>query len=164
LTQIELPEKTKVAVLGEGTRLAAEAFNCKADFIGQDADVTDVAKAFRQEIGGDTVWLPKSDKSLNRVERQLPSEQVRPQVTYRNTPISKKLHVIPEVLVFTSPSNVEGFLLENTIRVNQCIISIGNTTKEFILGRFPEIDVQMALRPTLEELSRLVREYYNKLS
>jgi uroporphyrinogen-III synthase len=164
LTQVVLPEEMKIAVLGEGTRLAVETFDRKADFVGQDADAAVVARAFSQDLGVHNVWIPKSDKSLNRVEIQLPPEQVRSQITYRNTPVSKRLGITPDVLVFTSPSNVEGFLLENTIHANQCIISIGNTTKEYMLERLPEIDVQMALRPTLEELSRLVREYYNKLS
>ena len=49
---------------------------------------------------------------------------------YKSSPLNQVVATDFDVIVFTSPSNVDGFLLKNNFRKNQKIIALGSTTAE----------------------------------
>jgi len=163
LNQVQLPATLKVATLGRGTKKILEQYGVKPDFVGRDSDTSIVARTFLKELKSERVWLPKSSRSLNRIEGELPESQVVAQVTYQTTPISSQLRENHDIVVFTSPSNVEGYLLENRLSSKQHIIAIGETTASYITQRYSGLNVQISAQPTLDALVRLVLSVLNAL-
>jgi len=163
LSQVQLPSIVKVAALGRGTKKALEQYDVQVSFVGKDPDTSVVAKAFLKELKSERVWLPKSSRSLNRIEGELPESQLIAQVTYQTIPTSRQLRESHDVVVFTSPSNVEGYLLENDLLPEQHIIAIGETTANYIFERYPSLNVQISAQPTLDALVRLVLSVLNTL-
>jgi uroporphyrinogen-III synthase len=49
-------------------------------------------------------------------------------ITYKTALVSDKLNDIPGIILFTSPSNVDGFLLSNKPELKTQILAIGETT------------------------------------
>ena len=72
------------------------------------------------------VFFPSSNKSLGTVQSVIDNRNKIIVETYQTLSIAKKVEN-HDYLTFTSPSNVEAFLLSNKVN-NQKIISIGPST------------------------------------
>jgi uroporphyrinogen-III synthase len=62
------------------------------------------------------------------VSAQKQTQQVTELVTYQTVLNSEKLNVVPAAILFSSPSNVDGFLKSNQVEASTRIIAIGETT------------------------------------
>ncbi|MEZ4888304.1 MAG: hydroxymethylbilane synthase [Chitinophagales bacterium] len=127
-----LPERFRVAALGEGTAKALQAYNFKASFVGGENDTAAVAEDFGKIARGKKVVFPIAEKSLRGVqkilERDFDKIKVQDLVVYSNQIKSAFDIPVCDILVFTSPMNVQTFCKKHTIETHQIIVAIGNTT------------------------------------
>tara|TARA_X000000950_G_scaffold63443_1_gene77609 strand:+ start:208 stop:759 length:552 start_codon:yes stop_codon:yes gene_type:complete len=116
----------KIAAFGESTAKYIQKNGLKVDFIGKGAP-TNVAQGFSSMVNSnEIVFFPSSNKSLGTVQSIIDNRNKIILETYQTLLKDKKVgnH---DYLIFTSPSNVEAFLLSNKVN-NQKIISIGPST------------------------------------
>jgi uroporphyrinogen-III synthase len=116
----------RYAAVGEGTAEVLRAF-APVSFVGQSTDTEKVALAFAQQLGQELVLFPSSNISERTIQKAIPAVQVLEVTCYTTleTPIAVG-H--PDVLVFSSPSNVRAFFSANTLLYHQQIIAFGPTT------------------------------------
>lgn len=145
--QVELSNDIQIAVLGKGTAKTLAEFGLKADFTGIDSDTHQVAQDFLSHIGNQTVYLPVGKQTLGVLEAVIPADQLIKQTVYDTLSKSVKLEVEPDVLVFTSPSNVASYFEHYQLKSYQRIIAIGNTTADFILSQSLGVEVEISNYP-----------------
>jgi uroporphyrinogen-III synthase len=98
-------------------------------FIG-DGETTEVAKQFlNQLMPNEKVLFPISNVSLQTIQKSLPNAAVINVEAY-HTEENFKENVEADTYIFTSPSNVRGFLKHNTLSPAKKIIAIGLSTKK----------------------------------
>jgi uroporphyrinogen-III synthase len=116
----------KIAAFGQSTAKYLQKNGFKVDFIGEGSP-SNVAQVFSSIVNSkEIVFIPSSNKSLGTVQSVIDNRNKIIVETYQTLPIDKKVEN-HDYLVFTSPSNVEAFLLSNKFH-NQKIISIGPST------------------------------------
>jgi hydroxymethylbilane synthase len=128
LGQAKLKEGVKIAAVGKGTSDELRKFNLRADFIGGGSDTRITAKQFGALAGRSTVLFPQARGSMKTVQQNIPTAKVIDLIVYET--IQRTADNLPtaDVLVFTSPSNLEAFLLKNTISKNQKLVAMGHAT------------------------------------
>jgi hydroxymethylbilane synthase len=116
----------KIAAFGQSTSKYIQKNGLKVDFVGKGFP-TNIAQDFSSVVNSnEIVFFPSSNKSLGTVQRVIDNRNKIILETYQSLSIDKKVEN-HDYLVFTSPSNVEAFLLSNKVK-NQKIISIGPST------------------------------------
>jgi len=100
-----------------------------------------VAHAFRQWLDGRTVLFPQSSRSNRTMQQELDINQYVNRVVYKTVSIQKEIRPTPDILIFSSPSNAEAFLLSNTLTTHQKVIAFGTTTAAFLKQRGVSCDV-----------------------
>lgn len=129
----KIKENTHFGAIGSSTALVLKKY-VKVSFQGT-GDTHQVGKTFKSLIGNQTVLFPISDRSIRTVQKELNKEQVTDLIVYHSDS-TNKIHIPHvDILIFTSPSNVEAYFHENEISSSQKVIAIGNTTKEALLEK-----------------------------
>lgn len=129
-------ENQLLATVGEATAQELEKHKLSAHFIGQTAsNPKQVAKEFKTWLGDKTVLFPQSQRSNRTIQSELHAEQYIDLLVYETHLESKKAEYSPDCLVFTSPSNVEAYLLTNEITNEQVVLSFGTTTADYLTRR-----------------------------
>jgi uroporphyrinogen-III synthase len=117
-----------IAVAGESTRKAAELLNLTVHFSPQKSgNVDESSREFASWVGDKKVLFPTSDISQKSYSNHLTNTQVEFIQIYK-TQISTEKVEKRNIYVFTSPSNVKGFLKSNTLPLDATIIAWGETT------------------------------------
>jgi hydroxymethylbilane synthase len=117
---------TKFAAIGEGTARELRK-HTTVHFTGSAADTALVAAEFQEIVGLETVLFPVSDQSIRTVQQAIPSEQVHDVICY--TTAHKPAQVgHPDIVVFSSPSNVYAFFEANTLLSSQRAVAFGKST------------------------------------
>jgi hydroxymethylbilane synthase len=125
----ELPEGIKFACIGTSTSAELRAFGKRADFIGQNTDIKLVGKQFSSKIGNARVLFPIARGSMQSIQWQMVKrDNVFNMEVYATLKHSIEVSPEHEVLVFTSPSNVEAYLEKNKILPHQKLIAMGEST------------------------------------
>ncbi len=123
--------KKKVAAYGESTSRALFQYLANVDFIAKPGQPLEVASEFKSLINGGKVLFPVSDISKKSIQAVLMPTQVCNVICYKTKLLSKKLTEEYEAVVFTSPSNVHGFHLENEkLNASIKIIALGSSTEK----------------------------------
>lgn len=149
----------KIGVIGTKTESAVMNFlNQKCDFVG-NADQSNTHE-FIDKLGHDTCLFPRASYSKKSIEKLLPVDQVEVLVVYDN--IIDDLAIADadsDVLIFTSPMNVDAYLLGSSIESHQRIVSIGHTTHDYLdsLG----FENQKAHDPSEEGIVSLLNDILN---
>lgn len=120
--------KAALAAIGKGTARALKEFGNPA-FVGADGSTEEVAKAFAAHIGSASVLFPVSNASVRTIQLALPAEQVHEVVCYTTEEAPMSVGA-PDVVVFSSPSNVEAYFKLNKATSHQKWIAFGATTAE----------------------------------
>ena len=116
----------KIAAFGQSTAKYIQKNSLKVDFVGEGSP-NNVAQDFSSMVNSnEIVFFPSSNKSLGTVQSVMDNKNKIIVETYQTLLLLKKVEN-HDYLVFTSPSNVEAFLLSNKVN-NQKIISIGPST------------------------------------
>lgn len=127
-SQLDIPKDTAIACVGEKTELLLTSLGHPVDFSGSGkGSITEVADAFAKWVGERKVLFPVSSMSLGTFPKRL-SEAQRQIVACYQTDVKGRRIATCDIYVFTSPSNVEGFLLENELPDDALIIAWGEST------------------------------------
>lgn len=130
----------KLAAVGKGTSDMLRRYNKKADFIGYSTDTRMTAKQFAATVGSSKVLFPQAKGSMRSIQQQLRPGQVIDLVVYETlkkneTPVNRA-----DIVVFTSPSNVEAFFEKNQFSSDQKAVAMGDATgnalKNFGVSRY----------------------------
>jgi len=122
-------EGVKYAVIGKPTAYALRQNGKSADFIGYSSDTKLTGKQFASTVGSANVLFPQARGSMRTIQQQFPNDkQVIDLVVYET--ISHDDFRVPnlEILLFTSPSNVQAFFKNHFLTKNQKVIAMGNAT------------------------------------
>lgn len=128
-------KKTKLAVLGRGSEDALRKYNRIADFSGDNLGIKteDIAKEFAKLVDGQTVFIPRAKDSLMSIQQALTPETKVIDMPIYETVLEENVNKSnAEVLIFTSPSNVEAYFKDNLVDPGQKIICIGHSTAKSI--------------------------------
>jgi uroporphyrinogen-III synthase len=121
----------KVAVLGKGSKKAAESLGISVSFCAKSADPAEAVAEFADQLkASETVIAASSDKSLKRLETVVPSAQLIDWPFYRNRPQSNIPQADSQYLIFTSPSNARAYFGPHSLQKSQQVVAIGRSTKE----------------------------------
>ncbi|MBP6334993.1 MAG: hydroxymethylbilane synthase [Bacteroidia bacterium] len=119
----------KFACVGKSTSEVLRHQGKRAEFIGSSTDTKMIGKQFAAKAGSEKVLFPQAKGSLRSVQQQfVKAEQVIDLVVYES--IKKNSGEAPEadILVFTSPSNVEAWFENYKVSKSQKIIAMGDAT------------------------------------
>lgn len=120
---------SKIGVIGKSTATTVREYGKRADFIGYSTDTRMTGKQFASLVKSGTVLFPQAKDSLRTVQQQFVNKhQVIDLPVYET--INKPVEGIPDtdILLFTSPSNVEAFLEKKHVQKGQKIIAMGDAT------------------------------------
>lgn len=136
----ELPAGTVTACVGKETARVLRKNNIEPAFIGENSgNPVSVGEAFLKFIGQKHVFFPTSNASLHTIANLLPENQKTIASIYETKTNAKK---VPEadIYIFSSPSNVHGFLEKNKIEEGKRVIAWGLVTERALMDRdlFPE--------------------------
>lgn len=135
LQQAQIPAGAKIAAVGKGTAQELREHGLRADFIGQDGDTRLTGKKFGALAGRATVLFPQAKGSMRTIQQQVPTVKVINLVVYET--ITHAIDDLPaaDVLVFTSPSNVESWFEKNKVTAAQKVVAMGHASESALKER-----------------------------
>ena len=125
----EIKPKTKYGVIGKSSELALKKYNKNAAFVGSIPDTKVIGRKFAKTVGQETVLFPQAKGGLRTIQQQFSNASNLTDLVVYET-VKKEKFELPksEVLVFTSPSNVESYFANTTVADNQKVIAIAKST------------------------------------
>jgi len=125
-----LPEGVKFGVIGKASADFLFTFGKRADFTGAGVDLTAIARSFRDVLQNDSVLFPQAMDSLQTIQKHLSFTNTTFNLYTYKTVIRNDFELpYTDVLIFTSPSNVNAYYTKYRIDVRQLVIAMGSTTK-----------------------------------
>jgi uroporphyrinogen-III synthase len=133
LNQQEIPKHIQIACVGKGTANYLKSKGYNPSFIGEKSgEIESVADDFKSWLGDRKVVFAQAKES-NRSISSVINTSNSTEISVYETIINSEKIVESDIYVFTSPSNVDGFLLENSISEKSIIIAWGNTTENNLI-------------------------------
>lgn len=161
LDKIELDESKFIGAIGQSTTDYIHQQGYSVDLTGiQSGKPKEVAKTFQAAIGDKKVLFPQSSRSKKSIQKYLNPEQCIDLVVYETLQDPHEIKNTPEILVFTSPSNVESFLIKNKINKEQKIIAWGDSTALFLQEKGFPVNETLE-RSNLQELRDVLKSMLN---
>ncbi len=137
-----LIKKTLFGVVGSGSEEALKQHGHTADFIGRGGDIEEIAKEFSELAIGKTVMFPRAQDSLQTIQKVLTAETKVVDLPIYETVIEENVEPsYAEILIFTSPSNVDAYFADNLLDPDQKVIAIGNSTAK----KLEELNISFTL-------------------
>lgn len=147
----QLPKKVKYGVLGRGSEDALRLQGNQADFNGEQdgIDTKDIATEFAKLANGTNVLFPSAKGSLRTIQKALSADTNIIELTvYETVNLDDVAPSSAEVLIFTSPSNVDSYFVQNLLEPDQQVICIGKSTGQ----RFDEMGAKYSLPFSPDEM------------
>jgi hydroxymethylbilane synthase len=136
------PAGIKFGVMGTGSEDALRRTGHFADYVGQSGDTAEVAAEFARLANGKKVLFPCAEASLRSIQQGLsPDTKVIDLPVYETVLEEDVEPTSADVLVFTSPSNVEAYFADNLLVPNQKVVAIGKSTGK----KFDEMGTKYSL-------------------
>ncbi len=121
--------KVKFACISKATAQELRAFGYTSDFIGQNTDTKLIGKQFSSLAGKARVLFPIAKESMQSIQHQLVNKENAVNLpVYQTIKHSQPISAENDILVFTSPSNVEAYFELNTIARHQQVVAMGEAT------------------------------------
>lgn len=144
-----LPKKIKFGVVGRGSEDSLRKYGFQADFVGENGDIEEVAKEFANLVEAQTVLFPRAEDSLLTIQKSLKQSTKIVDLPIYETVIEENIdRTAADVLIFTSPSNVDAYFEANLLEPGQRVIAIGNSTGK----KFDEMGVSYVLPYSPDEI------------
>lgn len=121
----------KIGAVGKSTADEVRKYGKRADFIGSSDDTRMTGKKFAALAGNKTILFPQAKESMKTIQLQLPGGQNVKNLVVYETIKNPDLTISPDefdILVFTSPSNVDAFYEKNKISAHQKVVAMGDAT------------------------------------
>lgn len=126
------PEIRMADAIGPGTASALKARGIEVRFIGDGPDTALIGTEYSKQIKSDRVLFVTAEQGSRKIQNTLPEGQALALIVYRSIQLDPG-RIDAEILVFTSPSNVQAYFKKNELTEGQKVIAIGTTTKETLL-------------------------------
>jgi len=124
-----LSKKVKFGVVGRGSEDALRKQGYLADFVGEGGDIEEVAATFAARVHGETVLFPRAQDSLLSMQKALDTSTKVVDLPIYETVIEENVDgSAAEILIFTSPSNVDAYFADNLLEPGQKVLAIGHST------------------------------------
>jgi hydroxymethylbilane synthase len=124
-----LPKAVKFGVMGNGSAEALRKAGYVPDFTGSSIDTDLIANKFAELANGSTVIFPAAENSLKSIQQGLSAEtKIIDLPIYQTVPVTNIATCCEDILIFTSPSNVEAYFTDNLLEPGQKVIAIGHST------------------------------------
>jgi uroporphyrinogen-III synthase len=150
LQQTALSNKTLIACIGDSTKSHLETKGFQVDFVGENAGQPSiVSQKLSDWLGARTITIVLAKDSKQSILTELDPTKTHLAVVYETVILGQKIDHAYDCYVFTSPSNVAGFLEENTLPTPAKVIAWGETTKAYLLGK--QIEVTKTLVTSSEQ-------------
>lgn len=144
-----LPKDIKFGVVGRGSEDALRALGTVVSFVGESSDTAEVAEEFALVANGTTVLFPLAKDSLRSIQKGLSATTKIVELVIYETILEEEVEATyADVLVFTSPSNVDAYFAENLLQPGQQVVSIGKSTGL----KFDEMGVKYILPASPDEI------------
>jgi hydroxymethylbilane synthase len=143
------PKKVKFGVMGTGSEDMLRKHGHFADFVGESTDTADVAADFAAVANGTAILFPGADSPMRSIQQGLSAETKIIDLPVYETVLEENVQPTgADVLVFTSPSNVEAYFVDNLLQPQQKVIAIGKSTGK----KFEEMGVSYTLPFSPDEI------------
>ncbi len=134
----------KFGCVGASTSAELRAHGHRADFIGQNADTKLVGKQFAAKVGSSKVLFPIAKDSLQSIQWQMPKrDNVINLNVYVTMKHSEEIDPETQIVVFTSPSNVQAYFEKNKWIPGQKAVAMGDATA----AALNKVKVKVAVKP-----------------
>jgi uroporphyrinogen-III synthase len=117
----------RLAAMGKGTARQLKERGLEPIFTGQGNRTEAIGVHFGQVVGNESVFFPIASRTLQRVQNKI-SNAVEQEVY--ETVIQDNKAPKHDAILFTSPSNVEGFLRSNALPSANRIFALGPATAQ----------------------------------
>jgi len=118
----------KWATIGAASAVYLRQYGIQADFVGCGEPIA-TAKAFLDVAENKKVLFPRALHSKKSIQELLDGDiKVIDFIVYNNRKRQQISKQLEEILVFTSPMNVQAYFAQHSILPYQQLIAIGNTT------------------------------------
>ncbi len=144
-----LPKDIKFGVVGRGSEDALRALGKTVSFVGESSDTAEISKEFAVVANGTTVLFPLAKDSLRSIKQSLSEDTKIVEMVIYETILEEEVEpTYADVLVFTSPSNVDAYFADNLLQPGQQVVSIGKSTGV----KFDEMGVTYILPASPDEI------------
>ena len=144
-----LPKGVMFGVMGAGSEEMLRQKGHFADFTGSGGDPVDVANEFAKLANGGTMLFPGAEDSLRTIQKGLSDTTKIIDLPIYETVLEDEVEASgADVLIFTSPSNVDAYFANNLMDPYQKVIAIGKSTGK----KFDEMGVKYTLPFTPDEV------------
>lgn len=145
----QLSKKVKFGVVGRGSEDTLRKFGYLADFVGESGDISEVGEEFAKLVENQTVLFPRAQDSLQSIQKSLGENTKVVDLPIYETVVEENIDgTSADILIFTSPSNVDAYFVENLLEPEQKVIAIGNSTGK----KFEEMGVPYVLPYSPDEI------------
>ena len=125
----QLPAGVKFGVMGAGSEETLRLKGHFTQYTGVGIDTADVAQEFAKIANGKKILFPGSENSMRSIQQGLSADTKIIDLPVYETVLEENVEGTgADVLVFTSPSNVEAYFTDNLLEPNQKVIAIGKST------------------------------------
>jgi len=125
----QFPKKVKFGVMGSGSEDILRRKGHFADYVGQSGDTGVVAKEFAKLANGSTVLFPRAENAMRNIQKGLSKDTKIIDLPVYETVLEDDVEPTgADILIFTSPSNIDAYFIDNLIEPNQKLIAIGKST------------------------------------
>lgn len=152
LNQYNHDKNIQISCIGESTKKYIELKGFEVNFYGKEAGKPEeVSKDLNVWLKGRSICFVESTQSKKTIQKHIESKLKKSLILYETSFKPIRLKEDFEILVFTSPSNVEAFLMKNKINDHTKIIAWGKTTESALLKQNLRVDIVLK-KASLKEL------------
>lgn len=144
-----LPKGLKFGVVGRGSEEALKQLDKLVSFVGEGSDINEVAEEFATIANGTSILFPSAKESLRTIQQGMSEDtKIMDLIIYETILEDNIQQSFADILVFTSPSNVEAYFEDNLLDPGQKIVAIGKSTGK----KFEEMGVNYILPASPDEI------------
>ncbi|MCT4214424.1 uroporphyrinogen-III synthase [Elizabethkingia anophelis] len=155
--KIIFPENSKFYTVGEKSRKYLEKMGFFVEIIAKNAlELSDKI----QELNPIKIMHFCSSKALSTLKNQLSKAgfDFAEKIVYETIPLYPEWNTPIDAIVFFSPSGVESFMKNNSVK-NERLFAIGETTAN-CLKSFTDNEIIKSEQETLEDLLQVIKDTY----
>lgn len=145
----KFPKRVKFGVMGAGSEEMLRKNGHFAEYTGYSTDTSVVAAEFAKLANGSTILFPGAENPMRSIHNGLSADTKIIDLPVYETMIEEVVSASSaEVLVFTSPSNVEGYFRDNLLENYQRVVAIGKSTGK----KLEELNIKYTLPSAPDEV------------
>ena len=138
----QFPKHVKFGTMGSGSEEMLRRKGYFTNYLGTGIDTADVAASFAKLANGSTVLFPCAEGTMRSIQQGLSADTKVIDLPVYETVLEEDVEASgADVLVFTSPSNVDAYFVDNLLDPYQKVVAIGKSTGK----KFDEMGVKYTL-------------------